>query len=874
VRYNIVSPPINTGIDLVQTQFRIAAGASLKELGLIQENIKPRGVAIQCRITTENPERDFAPDAGTLAVYRHAQGVGMRVDGVGYTGMRITPYFDSLLVKYTARAETWPMAVRRMRRALLEMRIRGVKTNVPFLLNVLEHPDFIRGDVTTSFIGDNPSLLSIGKSAWDVMHFQSSQDKVFRVERNLRYLANVAVNGHPSSLGADADKLDRVRTTQIPKPEVAQVEAGPWRAILREDGPEALAKAVRAHSTLLVTDTTWRDAHQSLLATRVRTADIAHCARETQDALGSSAFSVEMWGGATFDVCLRFLHECPWERLERLRELAPDVPFQMLLRGANGVGYTAYPDNVIYKFCEQAYKSGIDVFRVFDSLNDIDNLALGVKAAKAAGGFVEGTLCYTGDVSKSAKYDLDYYLGLASRLVDELGVHALCIKDMAGLLTPKSAKILVGALRKQFPDTPIHVHTHDSAGLGVASMLAASSAGADIVDGAVDSMSGLTSQPSLGAIAEAEDIGLDADAYAKISSYWDAVRATLYAPFESGQLATASDVHKHEIPGGQYTNLLFQSRQLGLDGQFDSVKVAYAAANRLLGDIPKVTPSSKVVGDLAQFMVANKLREDEVDTEAWVGKLPDSVVDYLKGGLGTPPGGFPEPLRAHVLKARGVEALQGRPGLSMEPYDFDQAAKDLGEKFEGAAYHISEKDLLSEALYPSVFAEYMEHRLIYDDVGHLPTHVFLKPLQPLDTVEFEDGPGRMEYVELRSISELDPKTCSRRVVFAVNGEAWQFRVTDEEAMTIASGGGVSGAQKMRRKASSSLDDVGAPMPGVVVDVKVEEGVIVKKGETLFVLSAMKMESTIVAPRDGTVTAVLCAIGDNLEAEDLLATLED
>ena len=352
------------------------------------------------------------------------------------------------------------------------------------------------------------------------------------------------------------------------------------------------------------------------------------------------------------------------------------------------------------------------------------------------------------------------------------------------------------------------------------------------------------------------------------------MRATLYAPFESGQLATASDVHSHEIPGGQYTNLLFQSRQLGLDGQFDAVKIAYAAANRLLGDIPKVTPSSKVVGDLAQFMVANKLREEDVDTEQWVGKLPDSVVDYLKGGLGTPPGGFPEPLRAHVLKARGVEALQGRPGLSMEPYDFEQAAKDLSEKFEGAAYHIDEKDVLSEALYPSVFADYMEHRLVYDDVGHLPTHVFLRPMALNDEVEFEDGHGRAEYVELRSISELDDKTCSRRVVFSVNGEAWQFRVTDEEAMTIASGGGAGSARKMRRKASSSSGDVGAPMPGVVVDVKVGEGDVVSKGETLFVLSAMKMESTIVAPAAGTVTSVLCAIGDNIEAEDLLATLED
>ena len=395
-----------TGIDLVQTQFKIAGGASLADLGLAQDKIHARGVAIQCRITTENPERDFAPDTGTLSVYRHAQGYGMRVDGIGYTGLAVTPFFDSLLVKYTTRGSSWPVAVRRMRRALLEMRIRGVKTNVPFLLNVLMHPDFLAGNVTTSFIGDNPALVSIGGSRWKVASYQSSQDKVFRVERNLRFLANVAVNGHPAALGADAAKLLDVRSTAVAPPVVAAPAAPPrWRRILSDEGPEALAKAVRAHPHLLVTDTTWRDAHQSLLATRVRTADLAAVAEATQNALGDSAFSMEMWGGATFDVCMRFLHECPWQRLETLRALAPDVPFQMLLRGANAVGYTSYPDNVVYKFCEVARAKGIDVFRVFDSLNDVQNLELGVKAAVASGGFVEAALCYTGDATDGAGVD-------------------------------------------------------------------------------------------------------------------------------------------------------------------------------------------------------------------------------------------------------------------------------------------------------------------------------------------------------------------------------------------------------------------------------------------------------------------------------------
>jgi len=554
----------------------------------------------------------------------------------------------------------------------------------------------------------------------------------------------------------------------------------------------------------------------------------------------------------------------------------------MLLRGANGVGYTAYPDNVIYEFCAKAREAGVDVFRVFDSLNDVENLELGIKAAKAAGGFVEAAVCYTGDVTARGpnNYSLDYYLDFAAKLVDDLGVHALAIKDMAGLLTPTGAKALVGALRDRFPDTPIHVHTHDSAGLGVATMVAAARAGADVVDGAVDAMAGLTSQPSLGAIAAATngdgalDTHLDEAKYAQLSSYWDAVRATLYAPFESGQLATASDVKVHEIPGGQYTNLLFQSRQLGLDGQFDAVKAKYAMANRILGDIPKVTPSSKVVGDLAQFMVANDLDEADVGDAETVARLPDSVVDYLKGSLGTPPGGFPEPLRTDVLRARSVDPIEGRPGASMAPYDFAEAKAELEKKYAGTTRTIRDVDVLSHALYPDVFAEFMEHLLVYGDVEHLPTHVFLRPLKVNDEVAFDDAHGRTYYVTYAGRSSVD-ESGSRQVTFSVNGERWIFRVTDEKRLLEMATPelGAGGLASLRRaKATRDADQVGAPMPGVVVDVRVKEGDRVKKGDTLFVLSAMKMESTIVAPMDGEIASLLINSGDNVEAEDLLATI--
>lgn len=863
-----------TGIDLVQAQMKIAAGASLEEVGLIQENIKPRGVAIQCRVTTENPERDFAPDTGTLSLYRHAAGCGVRMDGVGYSGLKITPYFDSMIVKYTVRGSSFPEAVARMNRVLQECRIRGVKTNIPFLLNCLQHPDFKAGAITTSFIDEHPELKQTSSSYWTFANEeQADPRKLGQSDRILRYLANLAVNGHPSELGADQTKLATNIRTSIPSPkiparspDVPRLGNKPgWRHVLLAEGPEGLAKSVREHKGLLVTDTTWRDAHQSLLATRMRTQELVRCADGTNEAL-KNAFSLEMWGGATFDVAMRFLHECPWKRLESLREEVPDVPFQMLLRGANAVGYTNYADNVVYKFCQQAQKSGVDIFRVFDSLNYLENLKLGVDAVGSAGGFVEGTMSYTGDVADptKGKYNLEYYMNLARELVD-MGSHSLAIKDMAGLLTPRATTLLVSELRKEFPNIPIHVHTHDTAGSGVASMLAAAHAGADIVDGAMDAMSGMTSQPSIGALAANLrgtdlDTGLDPKQIGPLNTYWENVRS-LYAPFESGQLSGSSDVYQHEIPGGQYTNLLFQSKQLGLTEKWPEIKQKYAEANIILGDIPKVTPSSKVVGDLAQFMVAQNLDHKDVLEQADTLAFPDSVISYLRGDIGIPPGGFPEPLRSKVLSSRGLDPVDGRPGAFLKDYDFERERESL-EKTYGAKY-ITEKDLLSYALYPKVFEEWKQYESVYGDVDILPTPAFLNPMKVGEEIELDLGPGRSRVIKLVAIQDVDASTGSRDVLFEVNGEQYYMSVTDQSVAT----------EGVVREKALGPGKVGSPMPGVVVDVKVKVGDQISEGETVATLSAMKMETSVPATSSGVVKRVVVNIGDKVEGDDLLVEIE-
>jgi pyruvate carboxylase len=862
-----------TGIDLVQAQIKIAAGATLEEIGLRQPEIQPRGVAIQCRVTTEDPERDFSPDTGTISLYRHSAGKGVRMDGIGYSGMTVTPFFDSMIVKYTCSGATFSETVARMKRTLQECRIRGVKTNIGFLLNVLSHPQFESGIVTTSFIDENPKLKQTSQALWDFADAeQADPRKTFATERLIRYLANLAVNGQPAELGAEPSKLSpatiprSVAAPKLPKAQAStHLDTYPgWRHILQQEGPAAYAKKVREHKGLLIMDTTWRDAHQSLLATRMRSKELYECAQYTNVAL-SNAFSLEMWGGATFDVSMRFLKECPWERLETLRELVPKIPFQMLLRGANAVGYTNYADDVVHRFCKQAYKSGIDVFRVFDSLNYLENLQLGVDAAGEAGGFVEGAMSYTGNVADpdKGKYSLEYYLNLADKLVD-MGVHSLAIKDMAGLLTPRASTMLVGALRQAHPQMPIHVHTHDTAGCGVASMLAAAEAGADVVDAAIDAMSGMSSQPSLGALVASLrrselDTGIDLQHLPALNSYWENVRS-LYSPFESGQLSGSSDIFFSEVPGGQISNLLFQSKQLGLGDKWPEIKQKYAEANEILGDIPKVTPSSKVVGDLAQFMVAQGLDKVAVAEQADSLAFPDSVVNYLRGDIGIPPGGFPEPLRSKVLKSRQLEPIEGRPGRFLPPYDFDEEKEYLVKRY--GENNVNEKELLSYAMYPKVYTDFKDFQLTFGEVGKLPTNMFLYPMQVGQETELELSEGRTLIIRLVSIESVQDDG-TRMVLFQVNGEPWYMKINDLTGQ---------GERTVREKVTQP-GHVGSPMSGVVVGLKVQVGNQVTEGESVATLSAMKMETSIPATKSGTVKRILVTVGAKVDGDDLLMEIE-
>ncbi len=836
-----------TGVDLVQSQIRIAGGATLAELGLEQSRIQLRGHAIQCRVTTEDALADFRPDTGRIEAYRSASGMGVRLDGgSGYAGAVISPHYDSLLVKVTAHALSFSAAVPKLQRALAEFRVRGVKTNIPFLQKVLAHPRFVAGDITTDFVDTTPELFQ----------FPVRRN---RAQRLLRFLAEIAVNG-PSTPWATKNP------PVADDPEIPPLPAGEpprgWRDVLRAEGPAGFAKAVRAHRGLLLMDTTWRDAHQSLLATRVRTIDIAAIAPHTAHTL-AGAYSLEMWGGATFDVALRFLRECPWDRLELLRALVPNIPFQMLLRGANAVGYTNYPDNVVRRFVQVAARRGIDVFRVFDCLNYVENLKLGIDVVGEAGGVIEAALCYTGDVADPGrrKYSLDYYVDLAGQLVG-LGSHVLAIKDMAGLLKPRAATMLVEALRAAFPDVPIHVHTHDTAGTGVASMIAAARAGADVVDATVSSMSGMTSQPALGAIVAAmqggeRDTGLTIADLQPLNTYWEQARG-LYAPFESGMHSGSSDVYLHEMPGGQYTNLQFQARSLGLAHRWPAIKRAYAAANHALGDLIKVTPSSKVVGDLAQFMVQNDLDERSLVEQAETLSLPKSVVEFFQGHLGQPFGGYPEPLRTRVLRDQPV--IVGRPGASLPDADLAALHEELRHKHGPA---IREVDVLSAALYPAVFAEYMQFRQQYSDLASLPTRAFLAPLAIGAELSVEIEEGKTLIVRLTAVGELGADG-QREVFFELNGQPRSLRISDKAAS----------ATIVRRERADPADPhaIAAPMPGGVVELRVKPGDRIPAGAAIVVLSAMKMETVVAAPHAGVVQRVVVAVGDAVEAGDLLIVL--
>ncbi|CAK9441207.1 uncharacterized protein LODBEIA_P50760 [Lodderomyces beijingensis] len=845
-----------TGVDIVAAQIQIAAGASLEQLGLLQDKITTRGFAIQCRITTEDPTKNFQPDTGKIEVYRSAGGNGVRLDGGnGFAGSIITPHYDSMLVKCSCSGSTFEIARRKMLRSLIEFRIRGVKTNIPFLLALLTNPTFIEGNCWTTFIDDTPSLFQM----------VSSQN---RASKLLTYLADLYVNGSSIKGQIGFPKLDTealIPTLHDPKTGIAiDVNHTPpprgWRQVLLEEGPQEFAKKIREYKGCLITDTTWRDAHQSLLATRVRTIDLLNIAPTTAFAL-NGAFSLECWGGATFDVSMRFLYEDPWVRLRKLRKLVPNIPFQMLLRGANGVAYSSLPDNAIDQFVKEAKENGVDIFRVFDALNDLEQLKVGVDAVKKAGGVVEATVCYSGDMLKPGKkYNLEYYLKVVDEIV-QMGTHFLGIKDMAGTLKPAAARLLIGEIRKRYPDLPIHVHTHDSAGTGVASMTECAKAGADVIDAASNSMSGLTSQPSISAILASFEgsinSGLSESFVRELDEYWAQMRL-LYSCFEADLKGPDPEVYSHEIPGGQLTNLLFQAQQLGLGTKWLETKKAYKIANQILGDLVKVTPTSKVVGDLAQFMVSNNLTEEDINRLAGELDFPDSVLDFMEGLMGTPYGGFPEPLRTNMLGNKR-QKLTERPGLTLKPVNFREVKKELQSRY---GTQIDETDIASYIMYPKVYEAYRKQVEKYGDLSVLPTRNFLKPAAVGEEIVVDIEQGKTLIIKLLAIGEISQKSGTREVFFELNGEMRSVTVEDKTA---------SVETKTRPKAQQP-NDVGAPMSGVVIEIRTHKHQEVKKGDPIAVLSAMKMEMVISAPVSGAVGDMLVKEGDSVDANDLICSI--
>jgi len=845
-----------TGVDIVAAQIQIAAGASLEQLGLLQDRITTRGFAIQCRITTEDPSKQFQPDTGKIEVYRSAGGNGVRLDGGnGFAGAVISPHYDSMLVKCSCSGSTYEIARRKMIRSLIEFRIRGVKTNIPFLLTLLTHEVFVEGLYWTTFIDDTPKLFEM----------VSSQN---RAQKLLAYLADLAVNG--SSIKGQVGLPKLLKEPIIPditdsKGEVIDVSQKPpkgWRDVLLAEGAEKFAQKVREFDGTLIMDTTWRDAHQSLLATRVRTYDLLAIAQTTAHGY-AGAFALECWGGATFDVAMRFLHEDPWARLRKLRKLVPNIPFQMLLRGANGVAYSSLPDNAIDHFVKQAKENGVDIFRVFDALNDLEQLKVGVEAVKKAGGVVEATVCYSGDMLQPGKkYNLDYYLEITDKIV-AAGTHILGIKDMAGTLKPSAAKLLIGSIRAKYPKLPIHVHTHDSAGTGVASMAACAKAGADVVDVATNSLSGLTSQPSISALLASLDgdinTNINVGHVRDIDAYWAEMRL-LYSVFEADLKGPDPEVYQHEIPGGQLTNLLFQAQQVGLGEQWMETKKAYREANYLLGDLVKVTPTSKVVGDLAQFMVSNKLTSEDVKRLAGSLDFPDSVLDFFEGLIGQPHGGFPEPLRTDILKGKRRK-LNVRPGLELAPFDFDKIREDLSSRFN----KITECDVASYNMYPKVYEDFRKIKELYGDLSVLPTKNFLAPPTIGEEITVTIEQGKTLIIKCNAVGDLNKETGIREVYFDLNGELRKVSVVDKKS-------NVETVSRPKADAHNS-NQVGAPMAGVLVEVKVHKGSEIKKGEAVAVLSAMKMEMVISAPTSGLVSDVLVKEGDNVDASDLLVVIE-
>ncbi len=832
-----------TGIDLVRAQILIAEGYPLStpEIGLTcQEDVQIRGYAIQCRVTTEDPANNFAPDNGKITAYRTGGGFGVRLDGGNVTtGTVISPYYDSLMVKITCQDNTFLGACHKAMRAIGEVRVRGVKTNIPFVQNILSHPTFQAGHCHTKFIDETPELFDI----------TDSKDRSTRV---LKYIANIQV-ANPNAERKQFDTPRFPKGSGNPKPGLKQ--------FLDENGPKALSQWVMDQKKLLITDTTMRDAHQSLLSTRMRTRDMVKGADGTADIL-ADCFSLEMWGGATFDVAYRFLHEDPWERLDLLREKIPNIPFQMLLRGSNTVGYQNYPDNVVREFVKQSAKSGIDVFRVFDSLNWIPGMSVALDEVLNQDKFCEATICYTGDIldKSRTRYTLDYYIKMAKEL-EHIGAHSIAIKDMSGLLKPYAAKELVKAL-KQEVGIPIHLHTHDTTGNQVATLLMAAEAGVDIVDVAVASMSSLTSQPSMNAVVAAlegneRDPGIPLDGIQELTDYWADVRLR-YDLFDHGLKTPVTDIYRYEIPGGQYTNLEPQVISLGLGPRFAEVKEMYKTVNDMLGDLVKVTPSSKMVGDLAIFMVQNDLTPENIVEKGEALTFPDSVVSYFKGMMGQPSFGFPEDIQKVVLK--GEKPITCRPGELLEPVDFEKAKEEVA-KF---CPNPDMRNVISYCIYPKVVEEFWKHSKEYGYLMRMGSHVFFAGMALGETnkINIEDG----KTLVIKYLGMGDPQEDgTRNVFFELNGNRREVNVPDPNAVVTTKPVVMADPQ--------DKSHVGASIPGMVTKVNVKPGDTVEENQVLAVIEAMKMETSVVARMAGTVDEVMVAENDNVKAGELLITIK-
>ncbi|NDR56590.1 pyruvate carboxylase [Aliiruegeria sabulilitoris] len=839
-----------TGIDIVRAQILVTEGKSLIEATGVasQYDVKLDGHAMQCRITTEDPRNNFIPDYGRITGYRGATGMGVRLDGgTAYTGAVITRYYDSLLEKVTVWAPTPEDAIARMDRALREFRIRGVATNIAFVENLLAHPMFLNNEYHTKFIDETPELF----------HFPRRKDRATKL---LRYIADITVNGHPDVAGRPKPPAD-IRQPVVPPLLTRNPKPG-TRNILEDFGPQAVADWMADQKQLLITDTTMRDGHQSLLATRMRSIDMINVAPAYSSNL-PQLFSVECWGGATFDVAYRFLQECPWQRLRDLRAAMPNLMTQMLLRGANGVGYTNYPDNVVQAFVKQAAETGIDVFRVFDSLNWVENMRVAMDAVVENNKVCEGTVCYTGDILNPdrAKYDLKYYVATAKEL-KAAGAHILGLKDMAGLLKPAAARVLIKALKEEV-GLPIHFHTHDTAGIACATILAASEAGVDAVDCAMDAFSGNTSQATLGTVVEAlahtdRDTGLDIEEIRRISNYFEAVRGH-YVAFESGMQAPASEVYLHEMPGGQFTNLKAQARSMGLEERWHEVAHMYAEVNQMFGDIVKVTPSSKVVGDMALMMVSQGLTRADVENPERDVSFPDSVIDMMRGALGQPPGGWPAALQKKILK--GEAPSTERPGKNLAPVDLEEVRAEMKASFD---YDPDDEDLNGYLMYPKVFSQYRARNEEYGPVRVLPTHSFFYGMVPSEQITPAIEKAKTLEIRMQAVSETNEEGLVK-VFFELNGEPRVIRVPDRKNQ---------GAVAVRPKAEvGNANHVGAPMPGSIASVGVQPGQKVSTGDLMVTIEAMKMETGIHAERDAVIKAVYVRPGEQVDAKDLLVEFE-